>query len=150
MSGFIDIGIEPSLIHPVDVVIERLDLVTTVFDPTYREVVAAGVPNYLAPVTVKAQIKYKPMERAEPASGGVDVKADGYIMMLRTDVEDILGGPLKFGDKLTSVDGEDFSGNPLYIVELKRTGTYQTSRLWKFSFSRRAKSFVMSHREDLA
>lgn len=146
--GFLSIGIEPSLIHGVDVVVERLDLATTLFDDVYREIQDGAAPTYLDPITVLAQVKYKAMERMAAAAGGDDAMADGYILMLRRDVDDLLGGPLKYGDKITAVDGQDFASDPLFVVELARSAIYRSSHLWKFFFSRRHRSFAAAKREE--
>lgn len=139
MSGFLSSGIAPSLVHAVDVVLQRLDKTTTIYDPIYREPISESGPTYKAAETVLAQIKWRSREDIVPTPGGNDDVTDGYILMLDEDVQALVDGPFKVSDKILSIDGRDYSNDPLFIVEPMRAGHYREGRLWKFWFAKRDK-----------
>lgn len=139
-GGLLLTGIEPNLIHAVDMEIQRLDLATTVYDPIFREPVAQSGPTYAAAEAVVAQIHWHALENQGTTQAGDDDVTDGWITMLKSEVDELVGGPFKRGDKIVTVDGKDFSADPLFIVEPFRAGHYATAKLYKFYFVKRDKS----------
>lgn len=139
--GFLSTGIEPSLIHAIDIRIERLDRGTTTWDPVFGEPDPSGGGKvYLPPVDVLAQIHWSKFDFQHPGPGGDDPMADGHITMLRSDVDALADGPFKKGDRIIMLDGDDRSPCPLYFIEPSKAGHYRTAKLWKFEFLRRMTS----------
>ncbi len=136
--GFLSNGIEPSLIHCVEIEIQRLVPAETNYDPVFREAVD-NAKVYSDPIVILAQIHWQSDEELIASQGGSDPKAAGWITMLarQFDDDEIPGGPFKTGDRIMKVDAEDYSDNPLYIVQPKKAGQYGTQHLRKFLFSSR-------------
>lgn len=140
MSGFLSSGIEPSLIHAIEIQVRRLDKVVTVYDPVYREPVSTGGPTYKAIETVLGQVKWFSKEDLGPTPGGNDDESDGYFLMLKSDVDDLAGGAFQIGDKVVNMDGTNYINDPLYIVQPFKSGHYTAeAKLYKFFFRKRDK-----------
>ncbi len=140
MSGFLSSGICPSLIHAVDIKIERIDYEETFQDDIYREPVAAGGERYKDPEEVLAQIHWGVQAEIAQAPGADDETHDGHITMTVEDVEDLENGPFKKGDRIIEVDGVSYAEDPLYIEEPRPQGHYATKSLWFFFFKTRSET----------
>lgn len=134
MANFLSSGIEPSLIHGVDMEIERVSLTDTVFDPIFNEPVGQGGPQYDARETILAQIHWQQSDELVASTGGDDAQTKGWITMLRSHVDELPKGAFKKGDRIVKVDGNSYEANPLYLVEIRRAAQYRTQKLWKFFF----------------
>lgn len=108
---------KPRLIHPVDVVIERLDQAATTWDPDFREPVANTTVKYKEPETIKGQVNFRGFEQRDMTPGGETPVTSGHIVY-RTD-QTI---SLQKGDRIVSS-----GGTPLlhvYVTSVKPAGTY--------------------------
>lgn len=142
---FISTGIEPNLIHAVEIVVERVDFASTVYDDTFREAATETVA-YGEKVTIDAQVhwgsdsKQSIEKRMKMDEGGDDERTDGWITLLRSQVEELVGGKFKKGDRIVKIDGEDISADPLYIEAETRRGQYTGFKLYKYQFAKRGES----------
>ena len=138
MPNFLSSGIKPSLIHAVDVTIQRLDTESTAYDDDFRE--PTGEPQYKAAQDVVCQIHWVDHNKMKMIPGGDDPEFDGWLTFRTEDFDDIDGGEFKKSDKIIAVDGQVLQ-HPLYIQEPKPQGHYRTSRLKMFYFEDRKKGF---------
>ncbi|GAB1376889.1 hypothetical protein MASR1M48_17410 [Lactococcus petauri] len=136
MGDFLSSGIEPSLIHAVEVQIQRLDVNNTMYDDVFRE---PSVQAQYKPVqTIICQIHWVAFEKMNMDRGGDLKDFDGWITMRKSDFEDIEGGLFKKSDKIISVDGEPME---LYIQTPDRKGHYTEAKLVRFFFKDRNRGF---------
>lgn len=134
--GLISSGIEPSLIHGVYIVIERIDYATTMNDDIFRE--PTTTVQYLAPEEVFAQVHWMKADELKAAPGGDDTLTDGWITMKKSTLSDLPLGGFKKGDRIIEVDGDSFAVDPLYIEDLASKAQYTNFKLMKYFFKRRS------------
>jgi hypothetical protein len=110
---------QPRLIHPVPVTIEQLDLAETIQDDDYREPVQQAARK--AKVTsVKGQPRWEGSKELEFTKGGVQQKADGYVLFRYVDLE-AAGVTLSDNDRFTLI-GKQVTD--VYIVQLQPVAHY--------------------------
>lgn len=136
--SFLSSGIEPSLIHAVEVMIKRIDHSTTAYDDDFREPVNSE-PEYKDPQEVLCQVHYEKFDRMNMKSGGDDPMSkneeyDGWLTFRTSDFEDIEGGIFKKGDRIIMVDEEEVD---FAIEHIDRKGHYRTAKLIKLFFKKR-------------
>lgn len=136
MPDFLSSGIEPSLIHAVEVEIQRLDAETTMYDDDFREPTVQA--QYKAAQTVTCQIHWVSFDKMNMDRGGDLKEYDGWLTFRKSDFEDIEGGLFKKSDKIISVDGESVE---LYIQTPDRKGHYREAKLVRFFFKDRNRGF---------
>jgi len=127
-------GIIPSLIHGVDVEIQRLDTLSTVYDPEFREPV--GDAQYSANEKVFAQVHWDKESEMSAVAAGDDEITMGWLTMRKIDLDDIVKGAFKKSDKIVLIDGVAPT-RPLFIKDLARKAQYTEFKLVKFFFFRR-------------
>lgn len=119
----------PRLVHPVEVQIAHVDPATPI-DPVFRE--PTGGTKYLAPVTIKAQVRYERHEEQNMIPGGDSPVTRGWLTMLARDVE---AWGIKPRDKIVKV--ADVSVE-YYITEIRPCGYYSgTAYLMRLVFESR-------------
>lgn len=136
MSGFLSEGIQPSLIHAVDVKIQRLNKEVTNYDDDFRE--PAVQAQYKAPEEVICQVHYVDFDKMNMDRGGDLADADGWLTFLKADLDEMAGGYFKKSDKIVEIDGQPVE---FYIQDIDRKGHYREARLIKFYFKDRDTGF---------
>lgn len=144
MTGFLSSGIEPSLIHAVEITLRRIDLSTTDYDDDLRE--PTGVVQFKAPEIVTGQIHWiSETDRRKMGAGGDDPEIEGWLTFRRSDINDLPLGKFKKSDIIIKVDDDeddplDFSDDPLVIDKIDNKGHYTRSKLIRYFFKRRSTS----------
>lgn len=146
MTGFLSSGLEPSLIHAVEITLQRADFSTTDYDDDLRE--PTSELQLMAPETIVGQIHWiAETDKRRMGPGGDDPEIAGWITLRHSDLEDLPSGLGKFkkSDRIISVDDDgeklDFSNEPLVINSIDHKGHYTRSKLIRYFFKRRDTSF---------
>lgn len=92
----------PNLIHPISVIVERLNTAEMVMDPDTREPMHGARSSAADRITVQAQINWGARKRPSFDGGGVEENSDGYILCRTYDLQK-LGGLLKRGDRIVQI-----------------------------------------------
>lgn len=110
----------PNLLHPVPVSIQTHNTSSTQYDEDFREPVQQTVKS--SSQTVEGQVKWANSEEIKVTIGGVQKKADGYVLFRYIDLS-AAATPitLKVNDRLISIDGEN---TDVYIMKLTPCGHY--------------------------
>lgn len=137
MPNFLSGGIDPSLIHGVDVVLQILSLTATQFDDVYREASTPDGKVYESSVTVLGQMHWVDQDNGPTGPAGDDEMFSGWITMLRRDWE-AMPVKIKKGDRIVQVDAQDYSEDPLYIEAVRYKGYYAEPKLIKLLFRARS------------
>jgi len=130
----------PTLLHPVQVKVERLIRSEMLMDVDAREPVHGTRTTARQTFTLPAQIKWSDTEEASPQEAGTREEDRGYILCRTVDM-DLLLGPgsrLKRGDRIIAIGHEE--GLDLYITGSLQMGHYldqNGSSLIRYRFSDR-------------
>ncbi len=109
----------PNLIHPVPVTIQQFDIAATIQDDDYREPVQQAARK--ANVTiVRGQPKWSGEKDLTYTKGGVQLKADGYVLFRYKDLE-AASVELRDNDRFTLIGKQVVD---VYIVKLRPLGHY--------------------------
>jgi hypothetical protein len=106
--------VQPNLIHPVPVVIQRKDAAATVVDDDFREPVqqAARKSN----VTIPGQVKwYSDQDLQMISKGGPDEVSDGYVLFRYRDLE-AANSPIARGDRFIKIGRIDVD---VYVTKVE-------------------------------
>lgn len=93
----------PNLIHPIDVTVQRLNRSELVMDADAREPMHGARSVAADTVTVKAQISWGTRGQPQSEMGGVEEKSDGHITCRWSDLVLLTGGAFKRGDRVTQL-----------------------------------------------
>lgn len=108
----------PNLIHPVSVVIERRNLVDTIYDEDAREPVRQATRT--AEITINAQILWDYHSDPKSEDAGLDLGESGYILVRMVDLQ-AASVSLGFGDRITKIGT---LGVELYITRTRPMAHY--------------------------
>ena len=112
----------PNLIHPVPIIIQRLDTPNTVMDEEYREPVQKSARQ--ADTTVQGQAQWARSETMMVRSrGGRQLDANGYVLFRYADLE-AAGITLQENDRFIKIGNED---TDVYIISLQPMGHYPSA-----------------------
>jgi hypothetical protein len=110
----------PNLLHPVDVSIQTQSTNSTQYDEDLREPIQQTVKTVAQ--TVDGQVKWANSEEIKVTIGGVQKKADGYVLFRYIDLESAATPiTLKVNDRIISIDGEN---TDVYVMKLIPCGHY--------------------------
>jgi len=129
----------PRLIHPVNVVIRRMNSADTLYDVDAAEPV--GNVATFTDVTIPAQIGMGDSAKLSSTAAGPAASAGGYILVRRIDLQ-ARGIDLAIGDRITSLGHEAVN---VYIDSLEPTAHYPDQGGWtmiKAFFSDRSQARV--------
>ena len=110
--------VEPTLIHPVDVIIEQGIKAQTSFRSDAREPVRRL--KRTAPITLSAQIKWNRSDDPVMEFEGVTEGSRGYLLFKYKDLENV-SVVIKRGDKIIKIDRIDYE---LFVTQLRPAGHY--------------------------
>lgn len=108
----------PNLIHPVNIIVDRLDVSSTVMDDDFREPVSQGAR--IASVTVPGQVRWGKAEGLKGQPAGPSYEYSGYVTFRKTDL-DALSFMIKEGDRLKNLGS---TATDVYVVGLQWLGHY--------------------------
>lgn len=121
----------PRLVHPVEVIIYRIDKTETQFDPDFREPIG-GIQYEGEPVKLNAQVKYDSFTALNMVAGGNSPSTSGHLVVYEGQDNGI-----GIGDKITNIGGQE---TELYITEKRPAACYGgKARLTKVLFEARRK-----------
>lgn len=107
---------QPNLIHPIQVVVHRLNRSTLVMDADAREPMHGARDTTADAVKILAQISWGERGRPQNEPAGVEEKSNGYILCRWSDLRKA-GGAFKRGDKIVSIGaGLNSLAVELYIL----------------------------------
>jgi hypothetical protein len=108
----------PNLLHPVDVVLERVDEANTVWDTDGSEPVQQMAR--VDPITLKGQAKYGASKEAGLEAGGATENERGYVLFRQKDLN-TASVTLKINDRITQIGAISHDS---YITRLEPCGHY--------------------------
>lgn len=109
----------PNLLHPVPVVIQQLDMAATTQDPDYREPIQQA--SRKIKTTVPGQVKWEGDKELTFNKGGVQQKADGYVLFRYVDLE-AASITLRDNDRFTKIGNLD---TDVYVMKLLPNSHYE-------------------------
>jgi hypothetical protein len=110
--------VQPRLIHPVSVTIQRIDRATTVYDEDAREPVQQA--SRFTNLILQGQPRWTSGEQLRISRDGPTVDADGYVLFRYRDL-DAAGITLQINDRITQIGRRTLE---VYIVRLDDAGHY--------------------------
>lgn len=117
----------PRLLHPIPVVIERLDTDNTIYDENAREPI--GLAARKTSVTIDAQISYDSSQIVSEFYGNT-IKTNGYLIFRRVDLESANIMPV-LEDKIVKLGtGDAAVTTALYIVGIDYRAHYPDQGGW--------------------
>lgn len=107
----------PNLIHPIDVVIERLDRNEMIMDHDAREAILGPRSTSSNTYTIQAQISWNDRSAPDPQGAGDRERDSGYILLRLFDMNNVFGSGqrLKRGDRIVQIGNT--TGLDLYITK---------------------------------
>lgn len=111
----------PNLLHPVPVVIAKINRAGTRYDNDAREAVTQAARD--SAVTVQGQVKWGLQEGLQPTKTGPKEDASGYVLFRRTDLA-TAGITLEQNDRFASIGGID---TDVYVSRIEWTGHYPSA-----------------------
>lgn len=108
----------PNLLHPVPILLQRLDRGATVYDHDARTPVQTS--RRLADVSVPGQVKWFSIEELQAAAGGATEQAKGYVVFRYIDLT-ARAASVAMGDRI------QFTGNAaqeVYVTRLEPFAHY--------------------------
>lgn len=114
----------PRLIHPVEVVVERVDKAATEYDADFREPV--NEVTYSAVVRLQAQVKFDRFEARNMTPGGDAPQTTGYLLISADRANEI-----QKGDKISKIGEVPVE---LFITEKRPAVHYGKARMIKVFF----------------
>ena len=117
--------VQPRLIHPIDVVIQKINRTETEWDPDFEEPTGDSVIQYDDPMTLKGQVNYTTVSQI--STGGATWLKDslGRIVFRKKDLAEA-GIELELMDKIISIDDQEVE---YYVLEARPQGHYRHSTL---------------------
>lgn len=108
----------PNLLHPVKIIVEVLDIQSTIYDEETREPIKQAI--HANAKEVNGQVAWEIKDRDVITEGGARLDSTGYILFRYVDLNSA-GITLKLQDRIKKIGWQDVN---LYIVSLKPTGHY--------------------------
>lgn len=110
--------VQPNLIHPVPVVVEKLSEADTYYDEDAREPIQDGARP--VQTTVAGQVEWRAQKDISQMRGGLVENASGYVLFRRIDLA-AAGIELEPEDRFASIGGID---TDVYVHRLEWVGHY--------------------------
>jgi hypothetical protein len=110
----------PRLIHPVDVLVDQVDIATTTIDTDFREPVNPGGATFRPSVRLRAQNTWGAKDEFRRSMGGDEFQADGHLTFLRADL-DAAGVQLHKGDRISAAADQTYRYR---VVAVEPAGHY--------------------------
>jgi hypothetical protein len=108
----------PNLIHPVTIIIEKLNTAGTIYDEDTREPIKQAA--HAVPVPVRGQVSWDIKDEVVIGEGGTRLEANGYILFRYVDLNSA-GITLSRQDRIKKIGWMDVD---VYVVSLKPMGHY--------------------------
>jgi hypothetical protein len=108
----------PNLLHQVPISIQTQNTANTQYDDDYREPIQQTTKN--TSKIVDGQVKWANSEEIKITIGGIQKKADGYVLFRYIDLDN-KSVTLNINDRFISIDGED---TDVYVIKLRPCGHY--------------------------
>lgn len=121
------------LIQPSEIVIQQLDLSSTLFDEDAREPVHQARYSTAISPPLEAQVSWTKATRTSykfTGQGGRHTESVGYLVFLKRELE-AAGVTLQAGDRVTSIAGETYK---LYLQDSQKAGHSNNNPNLKFWF----------------
>lgn len=112
---------EPNLIHPIEITLERRDLVNTIYDEDTREPVRQLARKTQTPIN--AQILWEFADDPNPNPAGIKLGERGYFLVKTRDMRDA-GLTIKQGDRTILQDPITLEDIPVYVTRTRPMGHY--------------------------
>lgn len=110
--------VQPRLLHPVPITIEKVEIDTTIVDDDFREPIQHA--DREAAVIVDGQVKWGVSDELKMGEVGVEDLADGYVLFRYIDLE-AQSIVLEKNDRFTKLGKLD---TEVYVVKLRPVGHY--------------------------
>lgn len=110
----------PRLLHPVEVVIEPIDVAATVYRPNAREPIKTVARK--TTVSVSAQVQWNKNRAPDAIRAGIAETASGYFIFLKSDLSDASYVP-RHGDRVITI-ADTPQPISLYLKDQEPCGHY--------------------------
>ena len=110
----------PRLIHPIQVLVEQVDVEATEVDPDFRESRSMQGATFQPGTCLAAQIRWGAKDEYRRSLGGDEYKADGHFTFLVDELARV-GLTLHKGDRVSSVADQTMRYR---ITEIRPAGHY--------------------------
>jgi len=110
--------VNPRLLHPVDIILEQLDIASTYYDDDARESIQQVARK--TSVTIKGQANWGAQMELSPTKTGAREGSRGYVLFRKVDL-DAAGISLKDNDRFKKIGDID---TDVYVSRLEWLGHY--------------------------